>query len=374
MAQGIKQGGGTNDRGCRKNLETGKNKLGKGGKRDKLNGFLNKDINKKGDCENEILKGSRKIEEIKEGVAKGKKRNRKRKREIVYFNPPFNCDVRTNIGKLFFEALDKNFPVNHKYHRWINRHTVKLAYSTVPNFGRIIAGINGKKSREELGIGVGREITDDSNGRVERNEERNRGETERSEIEFGRNMGGDGGSLEEVQRVRTRRPITRSEQTNTQDDVERGGGMGLEVGRNQQPHNANDTTGGRLERVNVVRDGPKLCNCREKKNCPLNNRCLLDNIVYEAKVQTESKIFRYIGCTGNTFKKRWSNHLHSFKNPGMRNITSLARTIHDLKNRKIKYNIDWRVIRRARAYTGGGGIAIYAWPKHLQYYREMGNS
>ena len=25
------------------------------------------------------------------------------------------------------------------------------------------------------------------------------------------------------------------------------------------------------------------CNCRIKENCPLNNRCLITNIVYEAK-------------------------------------------------------------------------------------------
>ena len=81
---------------------------------------------------------------------KGRKPTRKRRKGLVYFNPPFNYDVRTNIGKLFFEALDNNFPRKHKYYPWLNRHTVKLAYSTVPNLGRIIAGINGKKRSIEL--------------------------------------------------------------------------------------------------------------------------------------------------------------------------------------------------------------------------------
>ena len=72
-------------------------------------------------------------------------------------------------------------------------------------------------------------------------------------------------------------------------------------------------------------------------------------------VRTEGSSFRYIGSTANSFKKRLANHLHSFRNPGMKNSTSLARTIHDLKNRKIEYTIDWKVIKRARAYSGGGG-------------------
>ena len=93
---------------------------------------------------------------------------------------------------------------------------------------------------------------------------------------------------------------------------------------------------------NVIRnerETRELCNCRVRKNCPLDNSCLLDNIVYEAKVETENKTFRYIGCTGTSFKKRWSNHLHSFRNPGMRNTTSLAKVVQDLKDRKIKHSI-----------------------------------
>ena len=61
--------------------------------------------------------------------------------KIVSFNPPFNAGVTTKIAKLFFEALDRNFPKDHRYHRILNRHTVKLSYSTTRNLGGIIAGI-----------------------------------------------------------------------------------------------------------------------------------------------------------------------------------------------------------------------------------------
>ena len=52
------------------------------------------------------------------------------------------------------------------------------------------------------------------------------------------------------------------------------------------------------------------CNCRIKENCPLNNRCLITNIVYEAKVSnnTNTETKTYIGLTENRFKQRYSNH------------------------------------------------------------------
>ena len=35
---------------------------------------------------------------------------RRRKRKIIWFNPPFSRNVETNIGKQFFKLLEKHFP------------------------------------------------------------------------------------------------------------------------------------------------------------------------------------------------------------------------------------------------------------------------
>ena len=40
----------------------------------------------------------------------------------------------------------------------------------------------------------------------------------------------------------------------------------------------------------------------------------------------------------NVLKKRWSNHLHSFRNPGLKNATSLARAIQDFDDRGLNGN------------------------------------
>ena len=67
---------------------------------------------------------------------------KKRKRNIIWFNPPFSENVARNIGKEFFYLLSKQFSPNNKYHKIFNKHNVKLNYSCVPNMGSIIAQHN----------------------------------------------------------------------------------------------------------------------------------------------------------------------------------------------------------------------------------------
>ena len=45
---------------------------------------------------------------------KDRSRNKNRGRNIVWFNPPYSCNVATNIGKRFLLLLDKHFPKAHK--------------------------------------------------------------------------------------------------------------------------------------------------------------------------------------------------------------------------------------------------------------------
>ena len=59
---------------------------------------------------------------------KRKKRNAKK---VLFCNLPWNMAVKNNIGKEFLSLIDmfKNSPQG----KYINRHTVKLSYSTMPN-------------------------------------------------------------------------------------------------------------------------------------------------------------------------------------------------------------------------------------------------
>ena len=69
-------------------------------------------------------------------------KSRTRRRNVIYFNPPYNAAVTTNIGRQFLSLLDKHFPPHNKYHKLFNRNTVKISYSCCPSIGAIISTHN----------------------------------------------------------------------------------------------------------------------------------------------------------------------------------------------------------------------------------------
>ena len=63
---------------------------------------------------------------------------KKRKRNIIWYNPPYSMNVTTNIGKLFFRLLQKHFPKTRKFYKIFNKNCVKLSYSSLRNIASII--------------------------------------------------------------------------------------------------------------------------------------------------------------------------------------------------------------------------------------------
>ena len=59
----------------------------------------------------------------------------------------------------------------------------------------------------------------------------------------------------------------------------------------------------------------------------------------------------YIGSTSQTFKKRYYQHVASFKNKNLANSTTLSRFIHKLKEKTIDYNIKWSIIYQSHQST-----------------------
>ena len=66
------------------------------------------------------------------------KHKRNRSRNIIWFNPPFNKNVSTNVVKRFLNLLDPHFPKSNKLHVIFNRHTVKVSYSCTQNMSSMI--------------------------------------------------------------------------------------------------------------------------------------------------------------------------------------------------------------------------------------------
>ena len=71
---------------------------------------------------------------------------KKRKRNIIWFNPPYSKSVKTNIGRIFIKLISKHFPPNHKFVKIFNKNTIKLSYSCMPNIRSKINGHNKTKN------------------------------------------------------------------------------------------------------------------------------------------------------------------------------------------------------------------------------------
>ena len=68
--------------------------------------------------------------------------NSQRKRNIIWFNPPFSKNVKTNVAQRFLKLLDKHFPRSSKLHKIFNRNSVKVSYSCMPNVKSVISNHN----------------------------------------------------------------------------------------------------------------------------------------------------------------------------------------------------------------------------------------
>ena len=68
--------------------------------------------------------------------------SQQRKRQIIWFNPPYSKNVTTKVGKLFLSLTDKHFPPHHKLHKLFNQNNVKISYSCLTNIKSIISSHN----------------------------------------------------------------------------------------------------------------------------------------------------------------------------------------------------------------------------------------
>ena len=68
---------------------------------------------------------------------------RNRERNIIWYNPPFSKNVKTNIAKQFTTNWI-DFSKNNKYHKIFNCNNVRINYSCMDNMTNIISSHNKK--------------------------------------------------------------------------------------------------------------------------------------------------------------------------------------------------------------------------------------
>ena len=60
-------------------------------------------------------------------------KSKQRKRNVLWYNPPYDLQVKTDVGRKFLNLLTTHFPLHHRLHKILNKNTVKVSYSCMTN-------------------------------------------------------------------------------------------------------------------------------------------------------------------------------------------------------------------------------------------------
>ena len=69
-----------------------------------------------------------------------KSKAKHKNRNIIWFNPPYNKCVASNIGRDFLNLICKHFPLAKIFNK--NKNNIKVSYSCTSNISQIIKGHN----------------------------------------------------------------------------------------------------------------------------------------------------------------------------------------------------------------------------------------
>ena len=95
----------------------------------------------------------------------------------------------------------------------------------------------------------------------------------------------------------------------------------------------------------------KGCNCRVPRDCPLDGRCLSNDVIYKNTVTSSDGVREYIGLTSTSFKTRFTAHKASFCHSNKAHCTALSSHIWDLKNKDIPFSSSWSIASMAPSYS-----------------------
>ena len=107
----------------------------------------------------------------------------------------------------------------------------------------------------------------------------------------------------------------------------------------------------------VSRKKPELtpsCNCRKKDDCPMNNNCLINNVIYKCTVSPPptTKQRAYLGLAEGEWKQRYYNHTQPFRNAIHKNDTALSRYLWKLKKKTSEIpKLIWSILKIVPGYS-----------------------
>ena len=95
-------------------------------------------------------------------------------------------------------------------------------------------------------------------------------------------------------------------------------------------------------------------NCIRKKQCPLNEKCLTNNVLYKASITTneenpKTKIF--YGVTETAFKLRYANHKKTLNNIKYQNDTKLSNGYRNKISANKTSSISWKILGTHKSFN-----------------------
>ena len=98
----------------------------------------------------------------------------------------------------------------------------------------------------------------------------------------------------------------------------------------------------------------QTCNCIKKDECPLDGKCLTDNLIYKAVISCNQPSYiprKYLGSAETTFKIRFGNHKKTFKYLKYENDTELSKELWKIKKNGYIPKISWSIHKKCLPYN-----------------------
>ena len=111
--------------------------------------------------------------------------------------------------------------------------------------------------------------------------------------------------------------------------------------------------------TNQNNDSESKCKCANDKEilqCPVNGKCMFDNVVYSAEVKTKHTTKTYIGMSGRPFIVRWKEHRGNIRHPHQ-NGTKLSKYVlkqnSDFGEKIGIKDVKWKMKTKTVPYRAG---------------------
>ena len=91
----------------------------------------------------------------------------------------------------------------------------------------------------------------------------------------------------------------------------------------------------------------RTCNCINSEKCPVQQKCVTNNIMYEVTITSNQNNYPhkiYYGITETKFKQRYANHIKSFRHEKHQSDAELSNGLWSIKKNNFIPNIVWEIL------------------------------